>query len=137
VGLYLCIFDGDEELEGIDLGSYEGFGRFRDAVRDRLEQGKPGSRYPLLMLHSDGDGAWTPEEARLLQDELEAIADAFLRMPPLQFWAAWQRQLAAERGLCPRNLYECFMDVDGEPLIGRMMALCVLAQERQLPILFQ
>jgi len=137
MGLYLCVFDGDEEVEGIDLGSYEDFGRFRDAVRDHLEHGKPGSRYPVLMRHSDRDGAWTPDEARVLHDELEGISQAFLRKQPLQFWAVWQRQLAAERGLSPNNLYESFIDVDGEPLIARLMALCLLAQDRQLPILFQ
>lgn len=137
MGLYLCVFSGEEELEGVDTGSYADFRRFRDAVRDWLEGGEPGSKYPVLMLHSDGDGEWTPQEARLLQRELKSISEAFLRLEPVQFWAEWQRQLASERRLSPRNLYECFIDVDGEPLMSRLAALCRLAQERHLPILFQ
>jgi len=137
MGLYLCIFDGDEELEGVDVGSYEDFGRFWDAVRDRLEGGRPGSRYPVLMLHADADGEWTAEEAGLLQEELDSISEAFRGTGPVPFWTEWQRQVAGERGLSPKTLYECFLDVDGEPLIVRLIALCALAVERQLPILFQ
>jgi len=116
MGLYLCIFDGEEELDGVDLGSYEDFGRFRDAVRDRVEDGKPGSRYPTLMCYSDGDDEWTPKEAQFLQQELNEISEAFCRMRPIEYWTDWQRQLATERALNPKNLYECFIDVDGEPL---------------------
>ncbi len=46
MGLYLCVFDEDEELDGIDVGSYADYNIFRNAVVEMLEDGKPGSKYP-------------------------------------------------------------------------------------------
>jgi hypothetical protein len=45
--------------------------------------------------------------------------------------------MAQQLGLRPQSLYDCFIDVDGEPLLGRMMELAKLACRRGLPILFQ
>ena len=70
MGLYLCVFDGDEELEGVDVGSYADFDFFRGAVAEILEGGNAGTRYPTLMLHSDCDGEWSVEECIDLEKEL-------------------------------------------------------------------
>jgi hypothetical protein len=55
MGLYLCVFQGDEELDGVDVGSYGDFNHFRSVVAG-LEDGPPGSKYPTLILHPDSDG---------------------------------------------------------------------------------
>ena len=39
MGLYLCVFDEDEELEGVEVGSYSDFEFFRSSVTELLEQG--------------------------------------------------------------------------------------------------
>ena len=42
MGLYLCIFagdDGDEELDGMEVGGYDDFGEFRDLIARLLEDG--------------------------------------------------------------------------------------------------
>jgi len=52
MGLYLCVFDGEEELDGVEVGFYADFGTFRNAVVRHLENGKAGSRFPTLIHHS-------------------------------------------------------------------------------------
>lgn len=42
MGLYLCVIDGENELEGVEAGSYGDFGQFRDAVIDIVEEENPG-----------------------------------------------------------------------------------------------
>lgn len=137
MGLYLCIFDGDEELEGVEMGSYTDFGTFRSAVETHIEGGVEGSRCPTLMLHSDCDGLWSPEESALLQAELAMIVQAFMELPPEPLGDGWKPEVAKMFGLRPANLYECFFDVDGEPLLDRLMGLAQISVERNLPILFQ
>jgi hypothetical protein len=137
MGLYLCVFDGDEELEGVEVGSYADFGALRDAIREHLEGGTAGSRFPVLMMHSDCDGEWSPSEAVQLQAELELIARELARFPPSSLGDGWKLSVARTFGLRPDNLAECFFDVDGEPLFDRLIGLCRSSVQHGLPILFQ
>jgi hypothetical protein len=137
MGLYLCIFDGDEELDGVEVGLYADFGTFRSAVAAHVEEGVEGSRCPTLMLHSDCDGQWLPEESVRLHIELIAIAERFMKLPPEPLGNGWKQEVAKAFGLRPSSLYDCFFDVDGEPLLDRLMKLVQLSVERNLPILFQ
>jgi hypothetical protein len=137
MGLYLCVFDGDEEVDGVEVGSYGDFGTFRDTVRDILEEGTSGSRFPILMKHSDCDGTWSPVEAEQLQVELATIAQEFARHPPIPLHDGWKKSVARTLGLSPVNLLDCFFDVDGEPLLDRLRGLCMYSIQRGLPILFQ
>ncbi len=72
MGLYLAVFDDDEELEGVEVGSYDDFSWFRNTIVDRLEEGVAGSRFPTLIKHSHCDGQWSPSEAVALKVELAA-----------------------------------------------------------------
>lgn len=137
MGLYLCVFDGDEELDGVEVGLYEDFEYFRSAVEQCLENSVRGSRFPILMLHSDCDGSWTPAEARVLQQELETIAEEFQRLPAIDWPPGRQREIAKLFRLTPQCLCECFIDVDGEILIGRLIELADLSQRTSKDILFQ
>ncbi|MGO6971319.1 Imm70 family immunity protein [Rhizobium leguminosarum] len=137
MGLYLCIFDGDDELDGVEVGSYADFGTFRTAVATHVEEGVEGSRCPMLMLHSDCDGQWFLEEVVLLRAELATITERFMELPPEPLGGDWKPEVAKTFGLYPANLYDCFFDVDGEPLLDRLMGLAQLSVERNLPILFQ
>ncbi|MPS29662.1 MAG: hypothetical protein E2576_07195 [Alcaligenaceae bacterium] len=137
MGLYLAIFDGEEELDGVEVGSYADFGTFRSAVATHVEQGVAGSRCPTLMEHSDCDGQWSSEEAALLQAELSMVAESFLELPPEPLGDDWKPEVARLFGLRPNSLYDCFFDVDGEPLVDRLMGLAQLSMQRNLPILFQ
>ena len=137
MGLYLCVFDGDDALDGVDVGGYDDFNSFRSAVVDHLEGGKAGAKYPTLIIHQDSTGEWTPEQCVQLEKELQSVAAAFQDMPPTDLNSGWQKEVAKLFGLRPANLYDCFIDVDGEPLIERLLTLCRLAQEHGQPILFQ
>ncbi len=102
-----------------------------------LEDDEPGARFPVLMLHSDCDGEWSPDEAAHLSLELDQIESAFADLPPRPLESGWKLDVAKSLGLRPANLGECFFDVDGEPLLARLKALCKISVERSLPILFQ
>ena len=137
MGLYLAIFDGDEELDGVEVGLYADFATFRSAVKKHLEGGIEGSRCPMLMLHSDCDGEWSPDEAAQLQEELIAITQKFMGLPPEPLGEGWKPYVAKMFALQTANLHDCFFDIDGEPLLDRFMGLAQLSVERNLPILFQ
>jgi len=137
MGLYLAVFDDGDELDGVEIGAYSDFGAFRNAVVNDLEGGLAGSRYPTLTLHSDCDGQWTPNEAAVLERELEIISSRFGELPPIPLSSDWQKQVAKTFGIRLKSLYDCFFDVDGEPLLDRLINLTKLSQNRNLPILFQ
>lgn len=137
MGLYLCIFDGDEEIDGVEVGPYADFDKLRDSIVRELESGKAGSKFPTLILHPDSDGEWSPEESAQLEKELEAISDEFRRRPPISLSSGWQKQVAKSFGLRINRLYDCFFDVDGEPLFERLINLAKLSQRHNLPIIFQ
>lgn len=137
MGLYLCVFDNDDEIEGVEVGSYADFARFRSTITELLEEGKTGRQYPTLILHSDCDGEWSPADCQKLKRELDDIADRCRQLPPIAFQAEWQQQVSRSLGLRPSALYDSFIDVDGEPLIERLQQLCDVAVEHDQPILFQ
>lgn len=137
MGLYLCVFDNDDELEGVEAGSYSDFDFFRSTVTELLEDGTAGAKYPTLIVHSDSDGEWSPADCEKLKQELEGITEEFKRLPPVQFRADWQQQIGKSLGLKPLSLYESFIDVDGEPLLERLQRLCDVAVQSNQPILFQ
>jgi hypothetical protein len=89
------------------------------------------------MNHDDSDGAWSPEDAARLESELLTIADGFAALPPIDFDADWQLELAGRDGIAPRSLLESFIDVDGEPLLERLIELARTAVAVRMPIWFQ
>jgi len=137
MGLYLCIFDGDDELEGIQVGSYDDFHFFRNTVVTVAEGGLAGSRCPTLNNHHDSDGEWSPSECSILIKEIELIRVAFELSPVVDFNSQWQSDVARKSGIVPKTLAECFFDVDGEPLLDRLKALADRGKRLGLPILFQ
>ncbi len=140
MGLYLCVFRDDlvdEELEGVEVGSYADFDRFREAIWNNLEGGDWGSRFPGLMGPDDSDGVWTPDEAARLESELLSIADGFAKLPPADFESEWQIDVARGIGIKPQSLLESFIDVDGEPLVERLIDLARTAVAAKRPVWFQ
>lgn len=137
MGLYLTIFDGNEELEGVEIGSYADFNAFRDHIINALEAGDAGSRFPVLIIHSDCDGVWSPEESALLEMEMHTIQKELCGLPPIELPDGWQRDIAKLFGLMPSNLNDCFFDVDGEILTERLIKLAQVSQESAQAILFQ
>jgi hypothetical protein len=137
MGLYLCIFDGGEDVDGVEVGAYADFDALRDYIVSQLEAGRPGSRFPTLVLHSDCDGEWSVAECQQLQGELAEIIAAFRELPAIEFGSDWQRAVAKSIGLKPQNALESFIDVDGEFVLERLQTLVQNALKRDAPILFQ
>ena len=140
MGLYLCVFEGEDddvEIDGVEVGGYDDFQTFRTAVNEQLETVSWGSRFPILMNHRDSDGIWTTDEAAALELELRTIAEEMGRLPPRDLPQGWQRKTAEERGLRPMSLDETFFDMDGEPLLDRLADLARVAVENRQPIWFQ
>ncbi len=136
MGLYLCVFDGDEDIDGVDVGGYD-VDFLRKCICERLERGRPGSRFPTLMCHSDCDGEWSVADCFVLESELNFIISELAELPPRDLPGAWQGRLAKSLGIVPRTLADSFLDVDGEPLLTRLRDLCRLAIQRGQPIVFQ
>ena len=137
MGLYLCIFDGDEDVDGVEVGAYADYNALRDCIVRELEAGEAGSRFPTFILHSDCDGEWTVAECQRLQGELTEIVTALKERPAIRFSSAWQETVAKSIGLDPQNAFESFIDVNGEFLLERLQSLVKNALARGLPILFQ
>src|SRR6266508_2551594 len=72
-----------------------------------------------------------------LERELLVIAAEFSGLPSRQFTAGLQASVAERIGLAPKSLFESFIDVDGLPLIGRLVEFCRAAQRVHGPIWFQ
>ena len=69
MSLYLCVFDDETEVAGVDVGAYADFGEFREAIL-QLEAGRWGTRFPTLMNHPDADGQWDVQDLAALRAEL-------------------------------------------------------------------
>ena len=139
MGLYLCVFgseETDDDLDGIEVGTYDDFDTFREEIHRRLEAGQDwGARFPTLLQHSDCDGEWTVDECHALRTELAAIRTAFAAIDPPPY-TGWRVEAAEHAGHRPGNLAEHFIDVDAEILLDRMNDLAVLAIETGRPITF-
>lgn len=137
MGLYLCVFADDADVDGVDVGSYDDFGAFRELVAETCDPGGYGTRYPVLQMHPDCDGEWSVDECIALRKELTEIAERFQQLPPRPLKSGWQAEVARSPGLAPKNLFEATIDVDGEPLLDRLRELCDVAVKEQAPIVFQ
>jgi len=137
MSLYLCIYAGDREADGVEVGPYADFNALRDTIARELGSPRGEASFPTLLTHSDCDGEWSPEACVRLRQELAAITAALKNRPPIGFPSEWQKEVARSAGLEPRNAFECFIDVDGEFLLDRLQHLVDTALRLQLPILFQ
>ena len=137
MGLYLCVFDGAEEIDGVEVGPYADYNALREFVVRELESGTVGTRFPTFVRHSDCDGEWSVAECQALRTELAQIAAALKTLPAQPFPSKWQGAVAKSLGTSPHDAFESFLDVDGEFLIDRLRHLVELALQHRLPILFQ
>jgi hypothetical protein len=125
----------DLEIEGVEVGTYDDFHVFREAV-SKLESGGWGSQFPVLMLHSDCDGEWPIEDLTGLSQELTEIRTAFAGQPPPDYEEGWQRDIATQTGHRPTSMANFFIDVDGEALVDRLVSLVEVALRRGRPVTF-
>ena len=103
MGLYLCVFDGDDEIDGVEVGPYADFGELRDYVVRELEGGQAGAKFPTFILHSDCDGEWSVNDAIKLLPEMEEIVSSMKARKPVPFVSEWQSEAARNIGLTPKT----------------------------------
>lgn len=137
MGLYLCVFEENNELDGVEVGSYADFNCFRDSVSAAVESGDLTIDCSVLINHSDSDGEWSSNDASLLIAELTKIEEAFKRLPPIEFNSEWKYSVAKTFGIISTSLLDCFFDIDGEQLVERLRSLAQLSVSTGQPILFQ
>lgn len=137
MGLYLTIFSDEEELAGLEIGSYSDYAKFIDFLVENVEGGNRGSKCPTLTLHHDSDGEWSSLESVQLLSELKYIKEKLIKLPPYNTGIEWMNLLFKENSMKPNNAYESFLDVDGEYLLERLIDLTCQSIELKLPILFQ
>ena len=138
MGLYLVVFADDttdEELLGVEVGTYADFDTFRSAISDAL--GEQASSYPTLLAHPDSGTPWSPADAHRLVEELEQLAEVLAARPAHRHEAgSWQPRAMEVTGLRPRTLWESFVDVDGEVLLTQITRLAALAVGTGRPVEF-
>ena len=148
MGLYLCIFDQEEEdICGVEVGLYSYFEEFRKLISKYINKGfvskvfKRKSKFSLpmttLLNHSDCDGSWSVDECAQLKLELQEIKQVFTNEPPDLSIVELKQDIFKFYGIKPENLFECFIDSDCEFLIDRLIGLCYLAIQMNRPIMFQ
>jgi hypothetical protein len=79
---------------GVEIGSYADYRHLIDTVVTAVENGKRGSKCPTLVMHSDCDGVWSPQESARLLSELDLIEKDLSLKPPIAFNAKWEEQVA-------------------------------------------
>jgi hypothetical protein len=126
------VWSAGSRVDAVSTASTDDFYYFRDSVHAALEDGEFGSRFPLFMRRFEPD-EWRAEEVAALQGELEAIAEAFRRLPPVPLDAHWESRAAASGTAC-ESLYDVFVDAGGHPLLGRLIELCRAARRVKAPI---
>ena len=138
MGLYLCVVDNDEEIEGVEVGSYADFDFFRSSIAEMLESGETGSLFPTLNNHSDSDGEWSTKECVSLKAELGVIENRLRLLPTVPFHAEWQRQVARLQGLSPSEVNrQCnrsfgFQKLDGT--LGRALGSAHASSDSVAPV---
>ena len=148
MGLYLCIFNQDEEdICGVEVGLYSYFEEFRNSISKYIHKGfvskvfKRKSKFSLpmttLLNHSDCDGSWSVDECARLKLELQEIKQVFTNEPLDLSIIELKQDIFKFYGIKPENLFECFIDSDCEFLIDRLIELCDLAIQMNKPIMFQ
>ena len=140
MALQLAVRQGDQEIEGFELGSFVDFDRFLNHVVQTLEDGNAGSKYPAVSNGPDRDESegddWSVKYCERLRAELTTLTAAMKAQPPVPFVSGAHKKAAQSKGLTPGNAYESFINAKGEYLLDGLQRLVNAAVDRNLPILF-
>ena len=140
MALQLAVRQGDQEIEGFELGSFVDFDRFLNHVVQTLEDGNAGSKFPAVSNGPDRDESegddWSVKYCERLRAELTTLTAAMKAQPPVPFVSGAHKKAAQSKGLTPGNAYESFINAKGEFLLDGLQRLVNAAVDRKLPILF-
>lgn len=140
MSLYLCVFDFSDtyenEIMGVEVGSYAYFNVFRDCISKYVENDRRGSKCPYIMNHNDSTGVFTPEDCKNVLHELSLIKNVFLNIPTNNDIIEQNSHLLQDKNLC-ENLADLFVDIDGCNLIEQLELICKCSIKTNLNVYFQ
>ena len=127
MGVRLSVRDGGGELGAVETATEDDFMYFRDSVTAALEPNGYGTRFPTFM--QKFFSSWEAGEVAALERELKELHAAMRQLPPNPADGNWSSKLAGS-GRGPETLAEVFVDIDGAPLVERLIALAALARKK-------
>ncbi|MFG0251629.1 MAG: Imm70 family immunity protein [Phycisphaerales bacterium JB038] len=140
MSLCIALFEDDlvdQEIDGLEWGGCDDFEAFRARVADELLEGDWRRGFPVLLTVVDNSAGWPADHVADLAVELRAIAEAFDALPSeLHDPESWQASVLAQLGREPSSLREFFIDVDGQPVIDRLLELAEQAATLDRPLSF-
>lgn len=72
MGLYLCIFEDEDEIDGVEVGGYADFGALREYVTRELEGGRLGASNGLTP--KNAFESFIDVNGQFLLDRMQALA---------------------------------------------------------------
>lgn len=139
MSLYLCVLDFSEgyenEIKGIEIGSYDYFSCFRECICKYVENNKWGSKCPIIMNHEEGNGFFSPDDCKKVLNELLVIKRVFENIIPDN--STLQKVKKYKKIQSSMVLRECFTDVDDCDLISQLEMICELSVQKELNVYFQ
>lgn len=140
MSLYLAVIDPETEKEhfGVEIGPYSYFGEIRYKVGLALAENAAATACKTFLAHYDCFGEWPIAELEALRSEILHIQDVVSTLPSQYIIDNdWYINLVRREKLKLDNLLDCMIDVDGTPLFDGILSLIDVAEEKNLPIIFQ
>ena len=124
----ISISDGAANSSAVRTSTTDDYHYMKDSLHAALEQpGEFGSKFPVFMKRFEDD-EWEVVELPDLERELESLIATLKGMEPRPLDSNWQSKMFLADPP-PTNLYEVFLDAEGNPLLGSLLELCRVAQE--------
>jgi len=146
VTLALCEIDCDPEniepYKSVELGSYEYINCYLSTISTLLEEGKWGSRFPILLESLDAKTKIEPEAAEELLSELTAISEELKKYPISDINCGnintensnWM--LEAPFDTSADNLYDYFLTVEETNLTKSFLDYANEAAEETMSLMY-
>ncbi|OGH96639.1 MAG: hypothetical protein A2104_05350 [Candidatus Melainabacteria bacterium GWF2_32_7] len=144
--LVICDIDCDPEnlepYKTVELGSYEYLNCYFSTISTLLEDGKLGSRFPILLESLDAKTKIEPEAAEELLFELAAITEELKKYPPSSIDCGnidteesnWMLEAPFDTSV--DNLYDYFLNMEENNLTQTFYEFAAEAAEENMSLLY-
>jgi len=146
VSLIICDIDCDEDnvdpYKSCELGSYEYINCYLSSISSLLEDGKWGSKFPILIESLDAKAKLEPETCEELLGELDIIQEELKKYPHSKIKCDdidtentnWM--LEAPFDTSADNLYDYFMTMDETNLTKTFYEFAQEASEENMSVMY-
>jgi len=129
--LYVGVFDGDTEIEGTVIGHYSDYGALLDKIKETLDP----SIIQNLKSSTDCNEVWDKPMCEDMMFELMKIRERFVVLNPVHHIGVFEHNECHWRNA--KNLNECYLTVDGEPIIDVLLRYCSMVNGNGREVVFQ